>query len=254
MRQDHLWQRLEQQFQQQWSRGRLPHALIFAGASAEIRRDFIDRCLNVIKTPDLHRIDVIPEKLGGTIKVDQIRELQHQVNAVLTGTKWVVLIDPVNKLNRSAMNALLKVLEEPPEPVTFFLSTDHLETVIPTIRSRCCHYYLPTNDHVALDSVFLNDWCDVLQKRQSACSFAQFWGKDRDLLSVLEKMYFILAMALKETNHTVVKQFCTLTTPLWLWDRFDHLHQLLQKLHENMAMNTVLAIESMLVSHSEGLL
>ncbi|HBQ22643.1 MAG TPA: hypothetical protein DHV03_08020 [Alphaproteobacteria bacterium] len=47
------------------------------------------------------------------------------------------LIDPVEKMNISASNALLKMLEEPPENTIFFLISQQYGAVLPTIRSRC---------------------------------------------------------------------------------------------------------------------
>ena len=72
------------------------------------------------------------------ISVNAIRDL-----AEFSGTKphrgyaKVVVINPAENLNVSASNALLKILEEPPEFLHFILVAKHVESVIPTIRSRC---------------------------------------------------------------------------------------------------------------------
>ena len=51
--------------------------------------------------------------------------------------KWrVVLIDSVDELNLAAENAILKLLEEPPQQTLFLLVTHQLSNVLPTVRSR----------------------------------------------------------------------------------------------------------------------
>ena len=52
----------------------------------------------------------------------------------------VYIIDEVHMLSKSAFNALLKTLEEPPEHVKFILATTEPEKVLPTILSRCQRY------------------------------------------------------------------------------------------------------------------
>ncbi len=54
----------------------------------------------------------------------------------------VVMIDAVDEMNRTAANALLKILEEPPAKTIFFLITHSLGQVLPTIRSRACKLQL----------------------------------------------------------------------------------------------------------------
>ena len=73
------------------------------------------------------------------ILIDQIRELSeylelsiHQENG-----RRVILIEPADALNQAASNALLKILEEPPENTLFILVTSKTQKLIATIRSRC---------------------------------------------------------------------------------------------------------------------
>jgi len=66
----------------------------------------------------------------------------------------VVIILGVEKLTSEAANALLKLLEEPPDDVTFILTTSNSENVLPTIRSRCQHIqtsYVP--DRIIADEL-----------------------------------------------------------------------------------------------------
>lgn len=73
------------------------------------------------------------------ITVDEIRRLQRffAMTAAGADSYRVVIIDPVNDLNRNAANALLKLLEEPPARAVFILIGHGTGGLLPTIRSRC---------------------------------------------------------------------------------------------------------------------
>lgn len=72
-----------------------------------------------------------------SISIDQIRMLQAHVQQTVTiGSHKVVLINPIERLNRYAANALLKLLEEPPSG-TYFIVISHAQNMIlPTLMSR----------------------------------------------------------------------------------------------------------------------
>ncbi|MDE2405538.1 MAG: DNA polymerase III subunit delta' [Sphingomonadales bacterium] len=73
-----------------------------------------------------------------SIPIDEIRSLQHRLTTRPTlGTRRAVIIDPADDLEKSAVNALLKSLEEPPAGTYFLLVTHRIGRLIPTIRSRC---------------------------------------------------------------------------------------------------------------------
>jgi DNA polymerase-3 subunit delta' len=72
------------------------------------------------------------------ISVDQIREIERAVAlAPYEGRTRVVIIDPADAMNDSAQNAFLKTLEEPPPHAVFVLITTDIDSLLPTIRSRC---------------------------------------------------------------------------------------------------------------------
>ncbi|HED30349.1 MAG TPA: DNA polymerase III subunit [Prosthecochloris aestuarii] len=69
---------------------------------------------------------------------EQISDLQHKASFMPPGGgKKVFILSQAEKLNPSAANKLLKLLEEPPEHVLFILISSRPESVLPTIRSRC---------------------------------------------------------------------------------------------------------------------
>ena len=72
------------------------------------------------------------------ISVDQVREVQRRLNTRPTlGSRRVVIIDSGDQLEKGAVNALLKSLEEPPQGTFFMLIVHALGRLLPTVRSRC---------------------------------------------------------------------------------------------------------------------
>lgn len=73
----------------------------------------------------------------GQIKIDQIKNLLEGIYLTSHGAKAkVIILCPLEALNTSAANALLKSLEEPPENTYFLMTTNQLQWIMPTLRSR----------------------------------------------------------------------------------------------------------------------
>jgi len=126
--------------------GRRPAALAFA-AALNCKRDPAGcgdcvSCRKVLRGahPDVHL--VVPE--GQQILVDQIRGSVTERGVIpeawrspLEGRTKVFMIEDAAQLNPHAANALLKILEEPPDDVTFLLVTADPEALPETVVSRC---------------------------------------------------------------------------------------------------------------------
>ena len=81
----------------------------------------------------------MPEK--DVIKVDMIRELSREIFMLPTISKRkVFIIDDADSMNEQAQNALLKVLEEPPEYATIILIVSNKEKLLNTIKSRIVEF------------------------------------------------------------------------------------------------------------------
>jgi len=79
-----------------------------------------------------------PYQLKRSISVDQVRGLQRRLTTRPTlGARRAVIIDSADLLEKSAINALLKSLEEPPQGTFFLLVVHALGRLLPTVRSRC---------------------------------------------------------------------------------------------------------------------
>lgn len=84
------------------------------------------------------RDDGKPYTRKRSISVDQVRQMQARLFTRPTlGPRRVVIIDAADDLEKSAVNALLKSLEEPPAGTFFLLVTHRLGRLLPTVRSRC---------------------------------------------------------------------------------------------------------------------
>lgn len=84
---------------------------------------------------------VLPERTGrglASLKIDQIRALQHELNLAPYEARWrVAILREFDAANASAANAFLKTLEEPPANVVLLLTANDADTLLPTISSRC---------------------------------------------------------------------------------------------------------------------
>ncbi len=70
--------------------------------------------------------------------IDDVRALKERISLPpAQGVMSIYILDEVHMLTTEAFNALLKLLEEPPEHVVFILATTELHKVVPTIVSRC---------------------------------------------------------------------------------------------------------------------
>ena len=94
-----------------------------------------DSCRAIINNSSM---DVLEMDAASNRGIDEIRDLRDKVNLAPTqGRMKVYIIDEVHMLTTEAFNALLKMLEEPPEHVVFVLATTERHKVLPTIISRC---------------------------------------------------------------------------------------------------------------------
>jgi DNA polymerase-3 subunit gamma/tau len=87
-------------------------------------------------------MDVIEIDGASNTGVDNVREviIASAYNSPAHSRFKIFIIDEVHMLSKSAFNALLKILEEPPSHVKFILATTEPEKVLPTILSRCQRY------------------------------------------------------------------------------------------------------------------
>ena len=133
---------------------RIPQSLLFSGppnvGKATLARFFAQylnchsetrpcgRCLACRKISSGNHPDVRLMDDGGTLKIDEIRELQRDLSlSPYEGRYRVAMLCNFERATTSAANALLKTLEEPAEQVVLILTAIDPGGLLPTIVSRC---------------------------------------------------------------------------------------------------------------------
>lgn len=82
------------------------------------------------------------------INVERIRELYDATRTNLDG-KHFIIIDDADRMNTTAQNALLKLLEEPNSSIHFILTSHAPDVLLPTIRSRTWQFSVPPIDEMS---------------------------------------------------------------------------------------------------------
>ena len=121
--------------------GKISHAYLFTGprgtGKTSVARIFAHEVNNFPYELEDSYLDIIEIDAASNTGVDNIRELREKaVIAPSKGKYKVYIIDEVHMLSKSAFNALLKTLEEPPEHVIFIMATTDAHKVPITISSR----------------------------------------------------------------------------------------------------------------------
>lgn len=152
------------QLQTIFKKGRLAHAYIFDGDKGVGKTDIMHFFVKLMLCEDVHHhvpcetcrncrrvnsgnhpnvLQIQPD--GQFIKIDQIRDLilEMKMKGMEEGRKIYVL-HHADRLNVSSANMLLKFLEEPDGEVTAILLTEQMQSILPTIRSRCQHIKFKT--------------------------------------------------------------------------------------------------------------
>ena len=192
--------------------GRVNHAYLFSGprgcgktTSARI----LARCLNCEQGPTptpcgecdsctaLARggpgtVDVIEIDAASHGGVDDARDLRERASFGPAQSRYkIYIIDEAHMVTPQGFNALLKIVEEPPEHVKFVFATTEPEKVIGTIRSRTHHYPFRLVPPARLQD-YMQQLCDAegVQVEPGVLSFVvrAGGGSVRDSLSVLDQL------------------------------------------------------------------
>ena len=136
--------------------------------------------------------------------VGAVRELQENLNYTSMNGKYrIIVIDEVHMLSKSAFNALLKTLEEPPENVIFIFATTEPEKIPNTIHSRCQRYDFR---RISLSAIAnqLEKICtsENIEFEKSALTLIarRADGSMRDSLSLLDQCYSFCREKLTESE------------------------------------------------------
>jgi len=136
-------------------------------------------------------VDVIEMDAASNTGVDNIREIIEGARYNPLSARYkIYIIDEVHMLSKGAFNALLKILEEPPERVKFIFATTEIRKVPVTILSRCQRFDLKRIDTATLANYF-KEICDKekvsFEENALALIAKAADGSVRDGLSLLDQ-------------------------------------------------------------------
>ena len=136
-------------------------------------------------------VDLLEIDAASNTGIDNIREVLENAQYAPTAGKYkVYIIDEVHMLSKSAFNAMLKTLEEPPEHVKFILATTDPHKVPITVLSRCLQFVLRnmTTQQVAEHLAHVLDRENVPYQQQALQLLGRAAaGSMRDALSLLDQ-------------------------------------------------------------------
>jgi len=119
-------------------KNQIAHAYLFCGPRGVGKTTCARILSQLINTNSASEYNVFELDGASNNSVDDIRNLIDQVKIPPQVGKYkTYIIDEVHMLSKSAFNAFLKTLEEPPKHSIFILATTEKEKIIPTILSRC---------------------------------------------------------------------------------------------------------------------
>lgn len=282
---------------------RVAQAMLFVGPLHCALDDFVSKimqlflcnqkvnapCLQCTDCQMIHRMEhpdvewVKPEKSGGAIKIDQIRELQN--SAYLTPQRAnfkLVIIEWADRMNTASANALLKILEEPAKHTVFILIAQQLSTILPTILSRCQIISFSSSEDAYRNNLLklgeqysqesdrfliikeaeslLDGLIALLERREHPCALASQWSQFElsTLLwflylvySQLQCMHFNISSGTGPAANQLAK-LLSLLNPVLIFMQIDKINTLLIKISHNMNVNTTLVLEDLLFSLVAG--
>ena len=204
-------------------------------------------------------VDLLEIDAASNTGIDNIREVLENAQYAPTAGKYkVYIIDEVHMLSKSAFNAMLKTLEEPPEHVKFILATTDPHKVPITVLSRCLQFVLRnmTTQQVAEHLAHVLDRENVPYQPQALQLLGRAAaGSMRDALSLLDQA---IAMGSGKVAEQDVRQMIGAVDKQYLFELLEGIinqngEALLEKAQEMSAraigFDSALAELAMLLQH-----
>ncbi len=196
-----------------------------------------NKCSSCLEIASSNSIDVLEIDGASNRGINEVRELRELVQYLPNRDRFkIIIIDEVHMLTIEAFNALLKILEEPPQHVIFIFATTELSKVPHTITSRCQQFefrrlnsqeikerllYIIEQENITISSSALS----MILRISS--------GSLRDALSILDQLVSYSQNNI--TSDSIIKLFGFLHT--------DHKFQLAQFIIDSDIKNTLSLIQ-----------
>jgi DNA polymerase-3 subunit delta' len=231
--------------------------------------------------PDVHYIR--QDTPCGGIKIEQIRELQQQIYYTpQLGKHRLIVMESADKMNLSSANALLKILEEPPEHTLFILIAEQMSSLPVTLISRCQKYIFPTRESSGVSGpleefiqgqsypggssraellkqvpAMMAGLCDFIEGKCSPCLLATQWSSYA-FDDVLWLLYLMTAQAIYDqlmgperrlSDNVTWKSFSQLVDTVHLFHQLDEISAAIRKISHNVNINQTLVVENLLLGY-----
>lgn len=172
--------------------GKTSVAKIFATViNCQEKQNSSEACARCLGKMD-RALDIIEMDAASNNGVDEIRELKEKAQNLPFDSKYkVYIIDEVHMLSKSAFNAFLKLLEEPPKHVIFILATTDPQKLPLTIISRLqrFHFHKITNNVIEKQLIQVLDSESITYEEKAIKTIAKLsHGGLRDALSMVDQV------------------------------------------------------------------
>ncbi len=201
------------------SAGKLSHAVILEGADAALRMELANylaaaivcmgsekpcgECNSCIKASRASHPDIIEVAGGETARsfpISKVREIRSMAYILPNeAQRKVFILRNAGSMGEKTQNALLKILEEPPEFVNFILDCNSKSVMLPTVLSRASVYSLGDESGVCASPEKLEKAKDTAAKIVNALSSGSEWDVMTET-GVLEKDKELLRLCLPEVS------------------------------------------------------
>lgn len=163
-------------------------------------------------SPDYHELN-----MGSNGKVDDARAYARQAQMSPQGRRRIMVLDEAHALTGAAAQALLKVLEEPPEKTIWILCTTNPEKLLPTILNRCVRMTIkPVEPEVIMRRLAVIarregvDLKEVPGSKKALKLITDFTnGSLREAISLLENVLLAYHGGADISDETVLSSFIT---------------------------------------------